>query len=509
MSLDPVTCYRALQAHDVRFDGVFYVAVTTTGIYCRPICPARTPAAERCQFFQRAAEAERAGFRACFRCRPELAPGVLAHGATASAPVDAIGRLVHNAASQIEAGYLNESSVDQLAADLGVSSRHLRRAMEAELGVTPVELAQTKRLALAKHLLQETRLPITEIAFAAGFASVRRFNALFQQRFDKAPSALRRTHAAHEGEQLSEAAGAGARHSPEAPHAITLRLDYRPPLDWEAMLAFFAGRVIPGIEQVTAGEYRRGVSLAGHSGTLRVRHDARYNALRADVSLSLAPVLTQVVARLRGLFDLDAQPTVISEHLAQDPVLAACVARHPGLRLPGAFDGFEMAIRAILGQQVSVAAATTLSGRLVRRFGTPPPEPSQGDGLGWQFPGPARLAAASLDEVAKLGMPGARARTILELSRAIAEGRVRLDSTATPDELIAQLVALPGIGPWTAHYVALRALRWPNAFPAADLGVRKALGVTTVKDAEARAAAWQPWRGYAVLHLWTSLATGG
>jgi AraC family transcriptional regulator of adaptative response / DNA-3-methyladenine glycosylase II len=495
--LDPATCYRALTAHDARFDGAFFIGVTTTGVYCRPVCPARVPAADRCRFFRLAAEAERAGFRACFRCRPELAPGFVAEGSTEHASVDAIARLVGAAAARIDAGYLNEASVDDLADELGVTSRHLRRAMEARLGVTPVELAQTKRLALAKHLLQETALPLGDVAFASGFASVRRFNALFQERFGRAPSVVRRERRVPEPEQAED--------------SISLRLDHRPPFDWDALLSFLAGRAIPGVERVSQGAYHRGVTLGGRSGWLSVRRDPKRNALRASVSLSLAPVLTAVVARLRALFDLDAQPSVIAEHLGRDPLLAPLVAAHPGLRVPGAFDGFEMAVRAVLGQQVSVAAATTLSGRLVQRFGLRSSVDGTGEKLGVsrQFPPASRLADASVDEIAALGMPGARARTILELSRAISREELRLTPGVTPSEVIEKLQSLPGVGPWTAHYVALRALRWPNAFPAADLGVRKALGVSSVRAAEERAARWEPWRAYAVLHLWTSLSNGG
>ena len=489
MLLDPTTCHRALQAHDARFDGVFFVAVKTTGIYCRPICPARVPAPDRCLYFKRAAEAERAGFRACFRCRPELAPGDASDGSTEVASVDVISRLVHTAAARIEAGYLNEASVDDLAADLGVTARHLRRAMESKLGVTPIELAQTKRLALAKQLLQETELSLTDVAFAAGFASVRRFNALFQARFAKAPSLLRRAHAAPHGQHGDD--------------AVTLRLDYRPPFDWDALLTFLAGRAIPGVEQVINGEYRRALTLADRSGWIAVRSDPKRNALQARVSLSLAPVLTTVVARLRALFDLDAHPARIAQHLQRDRALAASVAARPGLRVPGAFDGFEVAVRAVLGQQISVAAATTLSGRLVQRFGA-----SMGE-LGSLFPSASRLAEASLDEIARVGMPGARARTILELSRAVAGGGLRLTPEASPAVAIERLLELPGIGPWTAHYIALRGLRWPDAFPAADLGVRKALGVSSARAAEERSECWRPWRAYAVMHLWTSLSTGG
>jgi AraC family transcriptional regulator of adaptative response / DNA-3-methyladenine glycosylase II len=494
VQLDPINCYRALQAHDARFDGVFFIAVTTTGIYCRPICPARVPGADRCVFFRRAAEAERAGFRACFRCRPELAPG----GANAEpASVDAVATLVRAAAARIEAGYLNDASVDVLAAELGVTSRHLRRSMEAKLGVTPIELAQTKRLALAKHLLQETNLPLAEVAFAAGFASVRRFNALFQSRFARAPSDVRRNH--------------GAPDPAHGADAITLRLDYRPPFEWSSMLSFLAGRAIPGVERVVDGEYRRTVTLGERTGWVAVRADPKRNALRATISLSLVPALTTVVARLRSLFDLDAHPMVIAEHLGKDKVLARSIASLPGLRVPGSFDGFEMSVRAILGQQVSVAAATTLSGRVAQRFGTPLPagSPETTAGIGWRFPSASRLADATVDQIATIGMPGARAQTIRALSRALADGDLKLTPEASPDVAIEQLVTLPGIGPWTAHYIALRAIRWPNAFPAGDLGVRKALGVSTAKAAEERSARWQPWRAYAVLHLWTSLSTGG
>lgn len=491
MRLDPAICYPALRARDARFDGVFFVAVKTTGIYCRPICPARVPAPDRCLFFARAAEAERAGFRACFRCRPELAPGVVDGGV---APVDATARLVRRAVARIEAGYLDEASVAELAAELGVTERHLRRAMEARLGVTPVELAQSKRLGLAKHLLQETRMPLADVAFAAGFSSIRRFNASFRARFGRAPSSVRRDWAGNAPSVTDD--------------CITLRLDYRPPLAWDALCDFFAERAIPGIEQVTAGEYRRGVVLGGRSGWLSVRPDGKKHALCATVSVSLAPVVPAIVARLRAMFDLDANPAVIAEHLGSDPTLAPSVAAQPGLRVPGAFDPFEVAVRAILGQQVSVAAATTLGARLVRRFGEALPNgsPAASAGVGWQLPTAERLAAAKIEEVASLGLPRARALTIVELARAVARGDVSLTPDGVPEDVIERLLKVPGVGSWTAHYIALRALRWPNAFVATDLGVRKALGVTTGRAAEQRAAPWQPWRAYAVMHLWRRLA---
>jgi AraC family transcriptional regulator of adaptative response / DNA-3-methyladenine glycosylase II len=480
-TLEPETCYRALSARDRRFDGLFFVAVSTTGIYCRPVCTARTPRQERCAFFRTAAEAEREGYRACLVCRPELAPG--------NAPVDSVPRLVATAVSRIEGGYLNESSIEGLAEELGVTSRHLRRAMEAELGVSPVELAQSRRLALAKQLLQDTALPLAEIAFASGFQSVRRFNALFQTRFGRSPSSLRRE------------SGEG-----EVARSLVLRLDYRPPLDWEQVLGFLRGRAIPGVEAVGDTEYRRTVRLGGKTGWLAVRRDSKRPSLLAEISLSLAGALMPVASRLRALFDLDARPEVIAECLGRDALLAPRVQAYPGLRVLGAFDSFEMTVRAILGQQVSVRAATTLAGRLVARFGEPVESPQEDTSR--LFPSPATLAAATEDDVASLGLPGARARSLLAVARAVAEGSVRLEPHVDVEATMAALQELPGIGEWTAHYIAMRALRWPDAFPASDLGIRKALGGATTKEALARAESWRPWRAYAVMHLWNSLSEG-
>jgi AraC family transcriptional regulator of adaptative response / DNA-3-methyladenine glycosylase II len=485
-ALDQDACYGAISARDVRFDGVFYVGVKTTGVYCRPICPARTPGRARCEFFRRAAEAERAGYRACFRCRPELAPGL--------APVDAPARLSQLAAARIEAGYLNEHSIEALAASLGVTPRHLRRTMLAELGVTPVELAQTARLALAKRLLQDSALSIAEIAFASGFNSVRRFNALVQARFDRPPTAIRRAHAE-------------VRQEPAA--YIELRLDYRPPLAWDALLEFLHGRAMAGIELIQDGEYRRSVVLGEHAGWLAVRNDAKRNALVARIALSLAPKLMEVVARLRALFDLDARPDAIAAHLMRDKALRASLERTPGLRVPGAFDGFEAAVRAVLGQQVSVRGATTLSGRLVERFGTKLAQATPFAGIARAFPAPSVLARAALEDVRAIGMPAARAQTLIALARAVEAGELELSSRADPEATMQALQAIPGIGPWTACYLAMRALRWPDAFPGGDLVVRKALSVSTTKAAEARANALRPFRAYAVMHLWRSYMAGG
>ena len=481
MPLDADRCYGALEARDRRFDGSFFVGVRTTGVYCRPICPARTPRRDRCVFFARAAEAERDGFRACFRCRPELAPG--------GGAVDALPRLVAAAAARIEAGALNEASVDDLAAALGVTGRHLRRAMVAELGVSPVDLAQSRRMALAKGLVQDTQLPMAEVAFASGFASLRRFNAVFRGRFGRPPTALRRAH----GEDA-------------APASLALRLDYRPPLDWEAMLGFLAARTTAGVEEVADGTWRRTVRLGHRAGWVSVTHDDGRPALRAEVSLSLAGALMPLVSRLRALFDLDARPDAVAAHLGHDPRLRASLRRRPGLRVVGALDGFEAAVRVVLGQQVSVAAATTVAGRVAGALGEPIATP---------FPGltrlgvtPAALAEAGEDRLAGLGMPGARARTLGALGREVAGGRLALERGVDLETVRAALLEVPGVGPWTADVVAMRALGAPDAFPSGDLGVLRALGVRSPREAEAMAERWRPWRAYATAHLWASLSDG-
>ena len=461
--------YQALVARDPRFDGVFFVGVKTTGIYCRPICPARTPARSRCTFHATAALAEAAGYRACFRCRPEVAPG--------HASVDAVDTLVTAATQRIAEGALNDGSLDDLAAELGVSARHLRRALEAKLGVSPVELAQSRRLALAKQLLQDTALPLTEIAFAAGFASVRRFNAVFAERMGRSPSELRRAH------------GGGGQ-------GVTLRLDVRAPYDWDHLLAFLRQRAIPGVESVADGVYRRVVHMAGKIGTIEVRYTGR---LALTVSPELLPVLMPLVARVRRMFDLDARPDQIRAVLGRDKLLGKLVAARPGLRVPGAIDPFEAAVRALLGQQVSVAAATTLAGRFAAQLGQP-------FGDGFRFPTAAEVAGVGPDRIAKLGLPGARAKALHTLASGVATGSIKLDGARELETFVSELVELPGIGPWTAHYLAMRALHVPDAFPAADLGVQKVLGMNGAKAAEARAEAWRPFRAYAVMHLWESLA---
>ena len=459
--MDATTCYRALTARDARFDGVFFVGVETTGIYCRPVCTARTPRRERCAFFASAAAAERAGFRACLRCRPELAPG--------RAPVDSVPRLVAAATARIEEGYLNERSVEDLATELGVAARHLRRAVHAVLGVSPAELARTRRLALAKQLLHDTDLGLTEVALAAGFGSVRRFNAAFLETFGEPPSRIRRARAGR------------------AAPGLELRLGYRPPFDWARLLGFLRARAVPGVEEVGEDEYRR--------PGIVVRDDAAASCLRVELAPALAGRAMAVTAKLRALFDLDARPDEIAAVLGRDRRLARSLAARPGLRLPGAFDPFEIAVRSILGQQVTVRAATTLAARLVAR-------------AGGAHPTPAWLAAASVDEIAGLGLPAARARALIGLGAAISSGAIRLERGADPAALITALDALPGIGPWTAQYVAMRALGWPDAFLAGDLIVRRALGDVTAAEAARRAEAWRPWRAYAVMHLWFEQGEG-
>jgi AraC family transcriptional regulator of adaptative response / DNA-3-methyladenine glycosylase II len=479
MRIDDDACYRALTARDPRFDGVFFVAVTTTGIYCRPVCTAKTPRRDRCRFFARAALAELAGFRPCLRCRPELAPG--------QAPVDTVPTVARAAAARIEAGALSDGgSLEELAASLGLSSRQLRRSVRKELGVSPVRLAQTTRLLLAKRLIAETRLPLTEVAFAAGFDSVRRFNALFRSHYRLSPGTLRRSPA-----------------RPAVADCLRLTVAYRPPLDWRALLRFLSARAIPGVEGVTGDTYQRTVCVGAHRGWLRVSPTAGRNLLAVDLATLLAPALPAILARLRNLFDLDARPDLIAGQLALDPLLAPEVQRHPGLRVPGAFDGFELGMRAILGQQVSVRGASTLAGRLVRQFGEAIETPFAC--LNRIAPAAETLATARSATLAGVGLPAARAEGLRSLARAVARREIDLEPGVNPTAVVAKLVGLPGIGPWTAEYIAMRALRWPDAFPATDLGLVKASGLKSARVLARAAERWRPWRAYAAMHLWEGL----
>lgn len=478
--IDPSIAYQALKSHDTRFDGVFFVGVTSTGIYCRPICPAKTPGLKNCRFFESAEAAEKAAFRPCLRCRPELAPG--------NAPIENAHRIAHLLVHRIDEGLLDDGTdLEAIAAQFAVSSRQLRRIVQKELGVSPIELMQTRRLLLAKQLLTETALPVTQIAFASGFASLRRFNDAFSRQYRMPPTRLRKAAAAKTGE-LRES------------DTSTLLLSYRPPYDWEGILEFLRARTIRDVESVTDESYARTVRLGKCTGWIRVTHAPEKRALRVEFSHALTPVLPALLGRLRSLFDLSARPDLIAAHLKKDRLLRACVSKNPGLRVPGAFDGFEMALRAIVGQQITVKAATTLACRVAEAFGAQIKTPFAE--LTRVSPLAERIAKASVGEVAKLGIVRARAKCIVALARAFHSGALKLESGVHPEAVIRQLVELPGIGPWTAHYIAMRALRWPDAFPKEDIAVRNNLGGVSATEAEALSQLWRPWRSYAVMHVW-------
>ena len=471
--------YRAVVAKDARFDGVFFTGVKTTGIYCRPVCSAKTPKPSSCQFFSSAAAAEANGFRPCLRCRPELAPYALQQN------------LAYGVWQKISAGALNDGNLEQLSAQVGLSSRQLRRVLVQEFGVSPVELAQTQRLLFAKKLLQETHLPMTELAYAAGFGSVRRFNALFEQRYKMTPGAIRRT-------------------AQDESEGLVLRLAYRPPYAWDALIAYLGGRAMPGLESIVdKSAYVRSVQMEGKTGWIKVTHLPERGQLALQVAPSLSTVLMPLLAKVRTQFDLDANPTVIQSHLQDDALLAQQMARTPGLRVPGAFDIFELAIRAVLGQQVSVASATTVSGRLVRAFGEPISTPFAG--VTHHFPTPSALAQLTVEEVATIGLPKLRAATLQNLARFALAGGLQIKLGTRPEAVVAELKTVAGVGEWTAQYIALRALRFPDAFPAGDLGLQKAAALApetriTEKQLLQRAQAWSPWRSYAALLLWQSLS---
>jgi AraC family transcriptional regulator of adaptative response / DNA-3-methyladenine glycosylase II len=455
--MDADACYRAASARDPRFDGLFFTAVRTTRIFCRPICPARTPLRKNVEFFFNAASAMAAGYRPCLRCRPEVSPDHPAWNGTSST--------VNRALRLIEEGALDQGSAETLATRLGLTDRHLRRLFLEHVGVPPVVVAQTRRVLFAKRLITETNLKFSEIAFAAGFSSLRRFNESLRAVYRRNPKELRRVAA------------------PDVPQEhIDLTLHYRPPYDWDAFLGFIGPRAIPGIEMVEANSYRRdGVEVTPFGAN---------NCLRARLKPDTVKSLRGLADRVRSFFDLQANTREITGHLEKSRTLKAIVKRHPGLRVPGCWDGFELAVRALLGQQVTVKGATTLAGRLVERFG--PPRPSV-------------LADANL---AAIGLPKARAESIRGFARAVADGGIRLDAAAPFDETIGRMCELPGVGPWTANYIAMRALGDPDAFPASDLGLLKAAGISSARRLEETAEAWRPWRAYAAMHLWESLRQG-
>lgn len=477
MNLNADQCYEAVRTRDVRFDGRFFIGVKTTGIYCRPICRVKTPMRKNCQFFGHAAAAEAAGYRPCKRCRPELAPG--------SSLMEVSSQLARNAAYQISQDYLSEHSLADLAAKLGVTDRQMRRVFRGEFGVSPVEFWQTQRLLLAKQLLTDSKMSVTDVAMASGFQSLRRFNTLLKNRYRLTPTELRKQQKKLLPAEFSE---------------FSFRLNYRPPLDWERLLDFLALRAIPHVEAVRDGIYLRTIHIKRHGrefkGYIQVSHRADKHLLFVRLSDALLPACAVVLERVKRLFDLHADPSII------EVALRDLATDRPGLRVPGSFDGFEMAMRAVLGQQITVAGASTLAGRLVLRFGVRVATPFTA--LTHLFPTSQRLAGATVDQIGRLGITRQRAQTLIALSRAVAEGDLLLEPGGRIEDVITRLREIPGIGEWTAQYVAMRALSWPDAFPHTDLVLRKALCASNPTEILARAEKWRPWRAYAALHLWAT-----
>lgn len=486
---DKETCYRALESRDPRFDGLIYVGIKSTGIYCRPVCPARTAKYENCTFYGSAAAAQEAGYRPCLRCRPETAPEFASWRGTSNT--------VSRALALIAEGALDGEgkSVDALAERLGVGERQLRRLFLQHLGASPIAVAQTRRVLFAKHLIHDTQMPMTEVALAAGFSSLRRFNEVFQNLFRRPPSALRRRSSTSRS---------------DAETGIVLRLRYRPPYDWESMLGFLAARAIPGVELVENGCYRRTVEVGNSVGSISVEHLPQRQSLNVTIHFPKVQLLPEIVNRVRRLFDVGADIETIDEHLSHDPQLAPWVALRPGLRAPGGWDGFELAVRAILGQQVSVTAARRLAAQLVALHGKPVRESyANRSGLTRTFPSAKRLAkAASIG----LGMPAPRLNALQALAKAVADDPNLFRPFGTIEETVARLRGLPGIGEWTAHCIALRAMREMDAFPASDIGLLR--GAAKMDGAPAtpvalrlRAESWRPWRAYAAQHLWAADST--
>lgn len=476
--------HQALNARDARFDGIFFVGITSTGIYCRPVCPAKVSYPNRRRFFNTAAAAEQAGYRPCLRCRPELAPG--------RAVLDAVPRLATIAAHRISAGALNGRGVPDLARELGVSERHLRRALEREIGVSPVELAQTCRLLLAKRLLAETSLPVTRIAFASGFQSLRRFNAIFRERYRMSPVALRR----------------GTRGAPErAEHStgqerdfVRLSLAYRAPLDWAALTWFLQQDAITGVETVTRGRYSRTVALGGRTGIVvvenpRPAHEidrpGQTHSLTVAVSASLLPALMPLLVRIRQMLDLDAEPSVVDRGLEMGG-LGTLVRRHPGLRIPGVLDGFEAVLRVLLPDAGPIAEA--LGQRLEHGF----------EGLSVTLPDAARVAEAGPARLVALGVALGPAEILAAIARAVAEGSLALEQGSDVADIRRKLLAIDGMTEDMAARIIMRALPWPDAIPLADPVLLKAAGVSGAHGLEAAAEKWRPWRSYAACHLWLS-----
>ncbi len=478
--------YAAFRAKDPRFDGRFFVGISSTGIYCRPVCRAKRPKKENCAFYKTAAEAEQAGYRPCLLCRPELAPG--------ASVADAAASLARRAARLLEENCAGELRLEEMAARLGCTGRHLRRVFAAEYRVTPVRYLQTCRLLLAKNLLTDTDLPVLDVCMAAGFGSLRRFNGLFQSNYRLSPTALRKQ--APRGEKRCD---------------VALALGYRPPYRWDEMLHFLAGRAITGVEVVEKGTYARTVRMLladgkPVNGWIRVRNLPDKNVLTVTMSERLLPVLPQVLARVRHLFDLYCDPEAVFESLSPMNEIrpGLCV---PGIRLPGCFDAFEMAVRAVLGQQITVKAACTLAARIVRAYGAP--METGVEGLTHAFPPPEALLALDgplHNHLGPLGVTSSRADTIGELARLFARSEIDFGPCARPEAEMEKLLTVRGIGNWTAQYIAMRAMGWPDAFLETDAGVKKALAPRTPREMLRMAEAWRPWRSYATVNLWNILA---
>jgi AraC family transcriptional regulator, regulatory protein of adaptative response / DNA-3-methyladenine glycosylase II len=473
MNLDWRVCSRARLSRDARFDGKFFIGVLGSGVYCRPICPAPTAMEKNVRYFPSAAAAAEAGFRPCLRCRPECSPGTPAWLGTPTTVWRGL-RLI------AESG-LDNGGVEGLAERLGIGSRHLGRLFLRHLGATPSAVARTRRLHFAKKLIDETNLPMSQVALASGFGSVRRFNTAMRNVYNRTPTQIRRL----------------SRHtSIPQENRYRFRLRFRPPYNWCGILAFLAVRATPGVEEVESGIYRRSICLNGNGGWFEVSLDARNDALVVGVQFGDPRSLFFIIERIRAMFDLNADWTAIAQGLGTDPVFATPIATSPGVRVPGCWNGFELSIRAILGQQITVKGATALSGRLVRTLGQPL---SISATLTHLFPVPEVLADANL---ASIGLPKARAETIRAFARAVCEGGISFDGIFDSEAFLARLCEVPGIGKWTAQYVAMRALGEPDAFPSSDLGLLRALDLRSARELERRAEAWRPWRAYAAMYLW-------
>ena len=481
MDMDDDACYRAIETRDRRFDGRLFVGVTTTGIYCRPFCPAPTPKRANVRFFQTAAAAQEAGFRPCLRCRPDISPEI-AYWRGSSNTVSRALRLM-------EAGALDAAGVEALAERLGVGGRQLRRLFRQHLGASPISVAQTRRVLLAKQLIQDTRLPMTDVAAAAGFGSIRRFNETFQRLYRRPPGTLRRAGAAETAMAETD--------------AVAVRLGYRPPYDWNALTSFLRSQAVPGVEAVSAGRYARTITIDGEHGVLTVEPTTE-SCLKATVRLTNLRGLPAVIARVRRVFDLAADPVAISAHLGQDPLLAPLVAARPGLRIPGAWDGLELAVRAILGRHAATEAAAKLAGELASCFGERIGDPAALDqGLTHAFPTAQRLAGADL---AATGVPKAARMALSSLAAAVAADPLLFGPGRSLEATVAKLRSLAGIDEWTAQYIAMREMREPDAFPGTGLGSVRAGsgGPSSPAELLAHAERWRPWRAYAALHLWAA-----